>query len=199
MQTKQPKLTIKQQRFCEEYVERGVAIHAYFTAFGRNSRHGTKRSYDAANQACQRLLAMPHIQKELDAIRRRSRSRCEVTIDDLNRADIQAGFLDIATFFKTVDGRAVTLLPDELPPDVRCCVRRVKTRTRVIREAGDRKEWVEEVEYDLIDPLRARESLSKRLGYDRPQTPLEQLLAALSPELCAKVSAELQPLLHARN
>lgn len=201
MQTKPPKLTIKQAKFCEEYVGNGVAVHAYFAAFGRNTKKGIKRSYDAANQQCQRLLAMPHVQRELEAIRQGSRSRCEVTIDDLNRADTQAGFCDIAKFMTMVDGQAVMLLPAELPPDVRSCVKRFRARTRVVREKeGDaRREWVEDVTYELVDAIRARENLARRLGLDKPQTPLEQLLAALSPDLRAKVWAELQPLLHARN
>ena len=201
MQSKPPKLTIKQATFCEEYVTRGHAIHAYFAAFGRTSRKGLKRSYDAANHQCHRMMALPHVKAEIEAIRAGMRSRCEVTLDDLNRADAQAAFLDVAMFVTRVNGECRFLLPDELPPEVRGCVRKFKVRRRTVKpkDGSDSIVEIEDIEYDLLDALRARENLAKRLGFDKPQTPLAQLLAALSPELRAKVWAEIAPLLTERS
>lgn len=60
------------------------------------------------------------------------------------------------------------------------------------KDGNDVVEQIEDVEYDLIDPMKARERLAKRLGYDKPRTPLQELVAALSPELRAEVWAELE-------
>lgn len=200
MEAKQPKLTIRQLRFCEEYVGLGNAVQAYFQAYGVVGTTGGKRSYKSAARLSARLMAKPHVRAEVQAIQEAGREHALVTLEQLNQADAQAGFLDIAKFMKMVNGQIVFLLPNELPPEVRRCVKKIKFRRRVLKsKAGDDVvEQIEDVEYDLIDPMRARENLAKRLGYDRPRTPLEEFIAALSLELRAKVWAELAPLVKDR-
>lgn len=194
METKLPKLTVKQMRFCEEYVILGNAVQAYFQAFGSVGTNGVKRTYKSVARLTAKLMALPHIQDEIQAIQVASREHALVTLEELNQADVQAGFLDIAKFMKRVNGQITFLLPDELPPEVRRCVKKVRYRRRVLKgkDGDDSVEQIEHIEYDLIDPQRARESLAKRLRYDKPRTPLQELVAALSPELRARVWSELR-------
>ena len=194
METKLPKLTVKQMRFCVEYVTLGNAVQAYFQTYGSMGTKGVKRTYKSVARLTAKLMALRHIQVEIRAIQAASREHALVTLEELNQADAQAGFLDIAKFMKNVNGQIVFLLPNELPPEVRRCVKKIKFRRRVLKSKSgdDAVEQIEHVEYDLIDPMKARESLAKRLGYDKPRTPLQELVAALSPELRANVWSELR-------
>ena len=194
MEAKLPKLTVKQMRFCEEYIILGNAVQAYFRTFGSVGAKGVKRTYKSVARLTAKLMALRHIQDEIQAIQVASREHTFVTLEELNQADAQAGFLDIAKFMTRVNGQITFLLPDELPPEVRRCVKNVRFRRRVLKgkDGDDSVEQIEDVEYDLIDSQKARESLAKRLGYDKPRTPLQELVAALSPELRAKVWSELR-------
>ena len=68
MEAKQLKLTIRQLRFCEEYVSLGNAVQAYFQAYGVVGITGGKRSYKSAARLSARLMAKPHVQAEVQAI-----------------------------------------------------------------------------------------------------------------------------------
>ena len=181
-------------RFCEEYVTLGNAVQAYFRTFGSVGATGVKRTYKSVARLTAKLMARPHIQGEIQVIQVASREHALVTLEELNRADAQAGFLDIAKLMKTVNGQGTFLPPDELPPEVRQCVKKFRCRRRVVtgKAGNDIVEQIEDVEYDLTDPQKARDSLAKRLGYDKPRTPLQELVAALSSELRAKVWSELR-------
>ena len=105
MEAKLPKLTVKQMRFCEEYIILGNAVQAYFRTFGSVGAKGVKRTYKSVARLTAKLMALRHIQDEIQAIQVASREHTFVTLEELNQADAQAGFLDIAKFMTRVNGQ----------------------------------------------------------------------------------------------
>lgn len=196
-------LTARQKVFCQEYVHLGVATSAFRRAYGELNRNGVKRSQAGVLIASKRLMKKPKIQREIQAIQETAKSALTIKAEDVARANIQAGFVDIADFFTaTADGKTRCLLPHELPAELRNCVREVSVEQHEIRPRGQPKDQKPDVLYELVkitykmvDPLKARDSLARQMGWDKPVKPLEQLLAHLSPELRARVWAELEPII----
>lgn len=197
-----PGLTARQLIFCEEYVICDVAVQAWFVAYGKfkplqdGETQPQPWSYHYAKMRASLLLKRPAIRKEIRAIRKGVQRKAAATIKRLNEVDSHAAFLDVRRFVKAnPDGSARMLQPHELPPDLARCIKKIKSKSRKVRQNDDAVETIEEVEYDFIDAMKAREAIAKRLGIDKPQTPIEQLLEYLSPELRAKVWTELEPVI----
>lgn len=186
-----------QKRFCEEYAQNGGnGVRAYFAAYGRLNRRGKQRSYSCAAKAACRLLTRVHIAAEVAACRKEVRRRCRVSLDRLVCLQIDSATADVADFFETKDGEDVPVPPSRLPAHARRCVKAFEVERRVIR--GVKGETVlhhtEKIKYVLHDALKARDALAAWLGLADPQTPLEEVLARLSPALRQAVAAELAPL-----
>lgn len=197
-----PGLNKKHLIFCEEYVICDVAVQAWFVAYGKfkplqdGETEPQPWSYQYAKMRASLLLKKPAIRKEIRAIRKSIQRKAAATIKRLNEVDSHAAFLDVRRFVKAnPDGSGRMLQPHELPPDLARCIKKIKAKSRKVKQDGDSIETIEEVEYDFIDAMKAREAIAKRLGIDKPQTPIEQLVEYLSPELRAKVWAELAPVI----
>lgn len=196
------KLTARQKRFCQEYVILGVATRAYRRAYGETNAKGQKRSQGAIQHAAKDLMGRPKIKKEIQALQDAANASLAVTQEQVAAANIRAGFVDIADFFtQTDDGKTRCLHPNELTPEVRNCVVGFEVEQHEIRPRGqpaanpDVLYELVTIKYKLTDPLKARDSLAKMMGWDKPVKPIELLLEYLSPELRARVWAELEPII----
>jgi hypothetical protein len=170
-------------------------------AYGKHTSSGSERTYRGACRHAQTLLANPKVKAIIEQLRHEYGQQSTVRADELTRADLAAGFFHPAVLFeRTSDGQLRTVDPDKLPPEVAGVVKKITVKVRQLRGSGtdDVVDEIKEITYEISDPIKARESAAKRLGLDQPERPLEQLLAALSPDLRGKVWAELAPLIQAK-
>lgn len=78
------KLTVKQTRFCEKYVELGNKIEAY-----RQSYNYGKMGTATINQCVNELFKNPKITLHINELQKRNKEKFEHTLDDSLRLDFE--------------------------------------------------------------------------------------------------------------
>lgn len=153
------KLTIKQEKFCNKYIECGNASQAYRYAYSCE-----KMKNETVNNKAYVLLAKGEIRTRVDEIKNHLQSKSELTKEKLLLEYTKIGFSSIAHLHNTwIDRKAF----EELTDDQKAAIKSISTRTRRAMISEEPVE-IEEVKIELYDKLRALDSIVKMLGFDAP-------------------------------
>lgn len=153
------KLTIKQEKFCDKYLECGNASQAYRYAFSCE-----KMKTETINNKAYMLLIKGEIRARVDELKKQLQSKSEITKEKLLSEYTKIGFSSIAHLHNTwIDRKAF----QELTDDQKAAIKSISTRTRRVM-AGTLPIEIQEVKIELYDKLRALDSIVKMLGFDAP-------------------------------
>lgn len=153
------KLTIKQEKFCDKYLECGNASQAYRYAFSCE-----KMKTETINNKAYMLLIKGEIRARVDELKKQLQSKSEITKEKLLSEYTKIGFSSIAHLHNTwIDRKAF----QELTDDQKAAIKSISTRTRRVM-ADTLPIEIEEVKIELYDKLRALDSIVKMLGFDAP-------------------------------
>lgn len=175
------KLTIKQDKFCNKYLECGNASEAYRYAYCCE-----KMKPETVNNKAYVLLAKGKIRAMVDELRGRMQSKSEITKEKLLSEYTKIGFSSIAHLHNTwIDLKEFEKITD----DQKAAIKSISTRTRRIMEGALPIE-IAEVKIELYDKLRALDSIVKMLGFDAP-TKTEVTGAHGSPLIPEPIAIEI--------
>lgn len=153
------KLTIKQEKFCDKYLECGNASQAYRYAFSCE-----KMKTETINNKAYMLLIKGEVRARVEELKKRMQSKSEITKEKVLAEFAKVGFSSIAHLHNTwIDRKAF----EELTQDQKSAIKSISTRTRRIIISEEPVE-IEEVKIELYDKLKALDSINKMLGFDAP-------------------------------
>lgn len=146
-------LTMKQEKFCQEYVNTGFASAAYRLAYSTENM----KPESIWCEAC-KLLASPNVSQRVEQLKRENAERAAV-----DRARVEGVLMsivdsDIADFFKYDEkkGKFVMKGIHELPQHARLAVKKIKTKHG-------------ESEYELNGKVDAARLLASMNGWEQPK------------------------------
>lgn len=145
------KLTVKQKRFCEEYIAE-PSLNA--GAAARKAGYQTK-SLDNSHKIGSDLLTKPHVQAYISELMSERSKRTEITADMVIREFAKIGFANVADF---VDDDGRMLPPGKIDRDNMAVVQEITERVY----GGDERPIVER-KYKLNDKISALNSIGKHL------------------------------------
>lgn len=161
-------LTQKQRRFVVEFAADGIAVQAYFRAFGRLTSQGKPRAYRAAQVESSKLLSNPIIQAEVEAANADYEARTGVTKERVIRELAAIAFSDPDDVYESDPDNGGLPAPKPwaaIPPAARKAIQAAKVKRRRIKEKGEATQWeVEEIEYRFHSKTDALDKLCKKLG-----------------------------------
>jgi len=167
MPAERSRLTLKQKRFAEEYVATdGNATQAYFRAYGRKNRSGSRRTYKGAQGAASLLLSNPIIQAELDIVRQEYAKATRVSKLRVVREIANLAFSNQNDIFE----RGANGLPqardwDEIADSTKRAIQSIKIKRRTITRNDGAEETTEEIDFKLHPKGAELDKLCKKLGF----------------------------------
>lgn len=160
--TEEPKLTLKQERFAQAYVENGGnATDAYRTVYDCEDMKP-----ESINVAACELTKHPKISIRLNQLRADALRRHQITVDRVLAEYSKLAFSNMRDYTRlTADGLATVDL-SAIDDDQAAAIQELKVdRVRTISGDDDEKQaYVERVTFKLADKRAALDSLSKCLG-----------------------------------
>ena len=149
------KLTLKQEKFCREYIKNGGnASDAYRAAYNTD-----RLKTESVNRLAFDLLHNIKIASRIEALRKAAQKRNDISLDRVLKEIAAVAFVDPSDIFQA-DG---TLKPlDDMDEKSRRAIAGIKRK----EVTGDTSEVT--IEAKLLDKLSALEKLMKHLGgYER--------------------------------
>lgn len=153
------KITIKQEKFCNKFVECGNASEACRHAYSCDNwkEHSVWIKASKLLKSTKVALRVKELQNEL-------KSKSDITKEGNLKALANIAYTSIASFHKTwVDLKDF----EELTDDQKLCIKSIQTRTKKIDIDGA-PIVIEEVKIELFDRLKAIDMINKMLGFDAP-------------------------------
>lgn len=188
-------LTLKQRRFVEEYAADGIAVQAYFRAFGRSTSRGKRRTYRGAQNASSVLLSNPIIQAELAAAQDVWKKRIGIDKERVLNELAAVAFADADDVYEPDEANRGLPIPRpwrDIPPATRKAIQSVKIKRKRLVSDEDETAWeIEELEYRFHPKMDALDKLCKKLGLFADLPALEVLLGGLPANIAAIVRASL--------
>ena len=182
-----------ERRFVDEYLVHENATRAYRTV-------RPDVSYNTANAEGSRLVAMPHVFREIRAGRRAQKRRLGVKADLVVKEWARIAGFDFLDIYD--DSGTCLRRPNLMPLDTRKCVQKVRiireqTRTRVTNNRGGGRTTTtvteREVEYVFYSKLEALDKLAAFLGMKAvPAQPIEAILSALPADVADAVRQSIR-------
>ena len=158
----EPKLTLKQERFAQAYVENGGnATDAYRSAYDTDDMKP-----ETVNNEAHKLLKHREIATRLDQLRADALRRHQITVDRILAEYSKLAFANMKSYMRVnADGLAEVDL-SKLDDDQAAAIQELKVdRLRTIgTEDSEKQAYVERVTFKLADKRSALDSLSKCLG-----------------------------------
>lgn len=154
------KLTIKQERFCNKYLECGNASEAYRYAYDC-----AKVSNDTIWSSASLLLDNPKVAQRIEYLKTHLAEAAEISALRIVREHEKIAFMDATRLRK---GWMTLKDFEALTPDERACIKNIETKqTKRVDSEGETivDEWVKITCYDKQKSL---DSLRTMLGYDAP-------------------------------
>ena len=154
-----PKLTVKQEKFCNKYLECGNASEAY-----RFSHNAQKMKPETINRAAYDLLNNPKITARLEELRSALQQKDDISKERVLSEFAKIAFSSIASMHNTwIDKKEF----EKLSENEKSCIKSIQTRIqrKVINEEIIE---VEQIKIELYDKLKALENINKMLGYEAP-------------------------------
>lgn len=154
------KLTIKQEKFCDKYIECGNASEAYRFAYSCS-----RMKPESVNNKSYELLTKVEIRSRVSELQKESRAQTEVTRERILAEHSKIAFSSIAHLHKTWIERVEF---EELTADQKASIKSIATKLEKRKNAFGDFVDVEFVKIELYDKQKALDSLTKMLGYDAP-------------------------------
>lgn len=157
------KLSIKQEKFCNFYLESGNASEAY-----RRSYNCLKMKSETINtKACQ-LLKKDKIRARVEELQSELKKKTEITKERVLEELGKIGFSSIAHLHNTWIERKEF---EKITDDQKACIKSISTK--VMKKNIGTNELpdivnVELVKIELYDKVRALEVINKMMGFERP-------------------------------
>lgn len=157
-------LTIKQENFCNYYVESGNASEAYRRAYSCFTMKP-----ETINRKAKELLCNGKITARVGELREEQKQKSDITKERLLSELSSIAFSSIADLHVDWMQRSEF---DKLTPQQKASIKSISTKV-VQRNIGTRDNpdivEVEYVKIELHDKLKAIERICKMLGYDAPE------------------------------
>ena len=152
------KLTIKQENFCNKYLESGNASEAYRCAYSCS-----KMKAKTITRKALELMENGIITARIKELQSELKAKSDITKDDILNEYKKIAFSSIASFHKTWVTREEL---ENLTEQQKSCIKSIKSRTRkTITDKGDLVE-IDEVCIELHDKLKALDSIVKIMGFE---------------------------------
>lgn len=163
-QSKPMGLTIKQEKFCNYYIETGNASEAYRRAYNCDNM-SEKAIWENASKLLNNTKVAPRVKELQDELKDIS----DITKERLMRELSNIAFSSISDMHNTWTERKDF---DKLTSKQKAAIKSISTK--VIKKnigTNDNPEYVdvEFVKIELHDKLKAIEGLTKMLGYNEPE------------------------------
>lgn len=164
------KLTIKQENFCNFYLESGNASEAYRRAYNCG-RMKVKQIWEESSK----LLASPKVAQRVKELKEESKSISDINKERLVRELANMAFSSIADMQNTWIERKEF---NSLTPGQKSSIKSISTKI-VKKNVGSKDDPefvdVELVKIELYDKIKAIEVLNKMLGYNEAEKHEHQL------------------------
>lgn len=158
--SKEDRLTVKQEKFCQKYVECGNAFEAYKFAFNTK----TKRDQTVYTDACE-LRKNPKISRRIEYLKNNLAEAAGITFLQILKEHQKIAFCDATKLRK---GWMTLKEFEQLTPDDRACIKKIDTK-QTKRMTADGEEVIDEyVKIECYDKQKSLESLANLLGYNHP-------------------------------
>lgn len=155
------KLTIKQERFCNAYIEIGNASEAY-----RRSYSCSKMKSETVNRKAVELLNYGKIKARVKELQDELKKSSEITKDRLLDELSNIAFSNIASMHNTwIERRDFELLSDKEKATIKSIQTKILKKNIGTQEDPEIID-VEYVKIELHDKLKAIERICKMMGYD---------------------------------
>lgn len=152
-------LTIKQEKFCNKYLECGNASEAYRYAYDCSNM-----SNNAVWNASSILLDNPKVTQRIKELQSSFQKKTEITKERVLNELVKIGFSSIAYMHNSWIDRVEF---DQLTDDQKACIKSIQTKVEK-RSYDDEVRNVEMVKIELYDKLAALNCINKMLGFDAP-------------------------------
>lgn len=157
------KLSVKQEKFCNSYLEFGNASDAY-----RNSYNCLNMKPEAINVKASQLLKKDKIRIRVEELQLELKKKTAITKERVLEELGKIGFSTIAHLHNTWIERKDF---EKITDDQKACIKSISTKI-MKKNVGtsDNPETVdvEMVKIELYDKVRALEVINKMMGYERP-------------------------------
>lgn len=157
------KLTIKQEMFCNKYVEYGNASKAYRFAYDCS-----KTKDEVVNVKASELLAVGKVAVRVQELKNELKNKSDITKDKILQELSKIAFSSIAdlhnTWIERVDFEKLT---EEQKASIKSISTKILKKNIGTSECPEIID-VEYVKIELHDKLKAIDSITKMLGYDAP-------------------------------
>lgn len=165
-------LTVKQENFCNYYVESGNASEAY-----RRSYNASKMKDKQIWEESCKLLASPKVSQRVKELQEEQKKKSDITKEMVLSELAKIGFSSIANLHNTWITRKEL---DELTDDQKASIKSISTKILKKNIGTSEDPEIIDVEYvkvELHDKIKALENINKMLGFEAPkEVNLKQIL-----------------------
>jgi len=157
------KLTIKQEKFCNYYVETGNASEAY-----RRSYNCVNRSENTIWESASRLLKSSKVLARVKELQNELKKSSDLSKDRLLSELTNIAFSSIAHLHNTwIERKDFDLITDQQKSTIKSISTKILKKNIGTHDEPEIVD-VEYVKVELHDKLKAIERICKMLGYDEP-------------------------------
>lgn len=157
------KLTIKQENFCNYYIESGNASDAYRRAYLCEKM----RDKQVWEESC-KLLSNPNVAQRVKELQEEQKNKSDITKERILQELSGIAFSSIASMHNTWIGRKEF---DELSDKEKSAIKSISTKILKKNIGTSDAPEIVDVEYvkiELYDKIKAIERICKMLGFDEP-------------------------------
>ncbi len=148
---------IRHEKFCQKYLECGVAVEAMLHAYPSRKRWKRK----AQDNAAYALLQNREILGRLEELRQKEAKKSEITRERILEELAKVGFSNLADCHSDW-GEVLDF--DKLTPEQKASIKSISVR-KVKLDTG---EEIENIHIEMHDKIKALERICKMLGFDSP-------------------------------
>jgi phage terminase small subunit len=152
------KLTIKQEKFCQSYIETGNASEAYRRAYDAG-----KMKDEAIHVNASKLLASTKVSLRVKQLQDEAAKRNEITVDKVVRELALIGFSNMLDYIKTQDDGSFFVDMSKLTREQATAIGEVTCET-YFEGKGEDAVPVKRTKFKLSDKRAALVDLGKHLG-----------------------------------
>lgn len=157
------KLTVKQENFCNYYLESGNASDAYRRAYSCK-----KMSYKTINENACRILKKSNIAARVAELQEKQRKKSDITKEMVLSELAKIGFSSIANLHNTWITRKEL---EDLTEEQKSSIKSISTKVLKKNIGTSDSPEIVDVEYvkiELYDKIKALENINKMLGFEAP-------------------------------
>ena len=153
------KLTIRQEKFCNKYIECGNASEAYRFAY-------TCKNWadESVNVEASKLLNNTKVSLRVKQLQSQLQAKSDISKERVLEEFAKIAFSSIADLHNTWIERKEF---EALTENQKASIKSISTKTQNVR-INDEPVEIEYVKVELHDKLKALESINKMLGYEAP-------------------------------